>query len=85
MLRFVFVLAVERPVVAPVVARPAVVLEVARPAVVLEEARPADALVVVRPVVWVLALAVVWLWLTEPLVAGPERFTDAEVRAEDPE
>ena len=65
-----------RPAVVPVVARPAVEPVVVRPVVVL---------VVVRPVVWVLALVVVWLWLTEPLVAGPERFTDAEVRAEDPE
>jgi hypothetical protein len=37
-------------------------------------------------VVRVVALVVpVWPWLTEPLVAGPVRFTDAEVRAEVPE
>jgi hypothetical protein len=54
------------------------------------------ALVVVRPVVAraevlpVVARADVFpvdarLWLIEPLVAGPERLTDADVRAEVPE
>ncbi len=63
-----------------------VALVVVRPAVALVVVRPAVALVVARPAVWVVAfVVVVLLWLTEPLVAGPERFTDAEVRAEVPE
>jgi hypothetical protein len=50
------------------------------------EVLPVVARVEVLAVDRVVAFVVVaWLWLTEPLVAGPERFTDADVRAEVPE
>jgi len=73
------------PAAALVVLLPAVALVEVFPAVALVVVLPAVALVVAFPAVLVDALVVVWLWLTEPLVAGPERFTDADVRAEDPE
>ncbi len=66
-----------RLVVALVVVWPVVALVVVLPVVARVEVLPA-----VRVVAVVL---VVWPWLTEPLVAGPERFTDADVRAEVPE
>ena len=79
-------LVVARPVVALAVVLPVVVLAVVLPVVVLAVVLPVVVLAVVLPVAGVVArVVVVRLWLTEPLVAGPVRRTEAEVRAEVPE
>lgn len=63
-----------------------VALAVVLPVVALAVVLPVVALAEVLPVALVVArVEVVELWLTEPLVAGPDRFTDADVRAEVPE
>ena len=86
MVRLVVALVVVRLVVALAVVLPVVALAVVLPVVALAVVLPVVALAVVLPVALVVPrVEEVGLWLTEPLVAGPERFTDADVRAEVPE